>query len=95
MRAPTRPVDVICQHNRDNKIIPFRIRFQNDDGMTEVLTIRGYKDHSHSGRELADGIFCTTTDYAFECRVIENGQEKMIWLHYGQGKLYPWLMAVM
>ncbi len=94
MRAPTRPVDVICQHNSDNKIIPLKIRFKNDDGMTEVLTIRGYKDHSHAGRELADGIFCTYGEYAFECKVIENGQEKTIWLHYSQGHIYPWLMAV-
>ena len=64
MRAPTRPVDVICQHNSDNKIIPLRIRFKNDDGMSEVLTIKGYKDFSHAGRELADGIFCTAGDYA-------------------------------
>ena len=94
MRAPTRPVDVICQHNSDKKIIPLRIRFKNDDGMSEVLTIRSYKDFSHAGRELADGIFCTTGDYAFQCRVVENGKEKVIWLHYSQNMLSPWLMAV-
>ena len=95
MRAPTRPVDVICQHNSDHKIIPLRIRFKNDDGMNEVLTIKGYKDFSHAGRELADGVFCTVGDYAFQCRVIENGQQKTIWLHYGHSGIHPWLMAVM
>ena len=51
MRAPTQPVDVICQHNSDHKIIPLRIRFKNDDGMNEVLTIKGYKDFSHAGKD--------------------------------------------
>ena len=76
------PVDVILQHNTDGTIIPIRLRFTNDDGERTEYTIRGYKDLSgQETRTMPDGVFVTSSDLVYQCKLIVNNQQRYIYLH--------------
>ena len=75
-------VDVILQHNTDGTIIPMRLRFTNNDGERVEYTIRGYKDLSgQETRTMPDGVFVTSNDLVYQCRLIVNNQQRYIYLH--------------
>ena len=42
MAAELKPIDVICQHSRDGKITPMKIRVIDEDGEYLEYKIKGY-----------------------------------------------------
>ena len=44
MSFDEKQIDVICQHTRESKIIPLRIRLQDEDGEFHNYNIKEYKD---------------------------------------------------
>ena len=42
MAAELKPIDVICQHSRDGKITPMKIRVIDEDGEYQEYKIKGY-----------------------------------------------------
>ena len=91
------PVDVILQHNTDGTIIPIRLRFlrfTNNDGERVDYTIRGYKDLSgQETRTMPDGVLMTSNDLVYQCKLIVNNQQRLIYLHRDpSGK--SWFMTV-
>lgn len=78
-----RVADVICQHTRDARIIPIKIRLQDDDGEFQTYTIRAYKDLTHYGNYvLPNGISTSNHMWRFECKIQVFGVEKRIRLFY-------------
>ena len=76
-------VDVICQHSRDGRIIPLRIRLMDEDGEFHVYAIKGYKELA--GQEefkLPNGVPATSHTWLFECRILVFAAEKRIRLFY-------------
>lgn len=43
----TKPAEVITQFTADGKIIPIRIKLQDDDGAYQTYSIKGYKELTH------------------------------------------------
>ncbi len=43
----TKPTEVITQFTPEGKIIPIRIRLQDDDGAYQTYSIKGYKELTH------------------------------------------------
>ena len=81
--ATARPIDVICQHTADGKIIPLRIRFSDENGERQTFNIEGYRDLSFQGaREMPDGMFVANDTLVFECKIIVHNQERRIYLYY-------------
>ncbi len=63
-------VDVICQHSKDGRIIPMRIRIQDDDGMLQSYTIKGYKELSRPEEHLTCyGTLAHSSNWIFLCRI--------------------------
>ena len=88
-----RKVDVICQCNADGKIIPIRVRFENEDGMKQIVTIKGFVDNSYCCREMPDGVFVARGEHAYECKVQVNGIERTMFLYYEVGRSDAWMMT--
>ena len=88
------PVDVILQHNTDGTIIPIRLRFTNNDGERVDYTIKGYKDLSgQETRTMPDRVYVTSNDLVYQCKLIVNNQQRLIYLHRDpSGK--SWFMTV-
>lgn len=62
--------DVICQYTRDGRIIPLRVRLQDDDGMYQTYTIKSYKELSHAGSyKTPYGTISHSSNWNFLCRV--------------------------
>ena len=38
-----RKADVICQHTIDARIIPLKIRIQDEDGEMQTYSVKGYR----------------------------------------------------
>ena len=70
MSYSEKEVDVICQHTRDFKIIPMRVRIQDEDGEFHTYNIKSYKDTSPSGTyQMPNGIHVTRGMWTFECKI--------------------------
>ena len=83
MECSGKVVDVICQHTRDNKIIPMRIRIQDEDGEFHIYNIKSYKDTSPSATyEMPNHVFVTKGIWTFECKIVVFNQIKRITLLY-------------
>ncbi len=88
------PVDVILQHNTNGTIIPLRLRFTNNDGERTEYTIRGYKDLSgQATRTMADGVYVTSSDLVYYCKLVVNNQQRYIYLHRNPNGS-SWFMTV-
>ncbi|ETP70846.1 hypothetical protein UYO_3214 [Lachnospiraceae bacterium JC7] len=74
-------------------MIPIRVRFENEDGMRQIVTIKGYIDHSHCGRQMVDGVYVTKPMHAYECRIQANGAERTMFLYYEVGRSQSWSMT--
>ena len=81
-------VDVIAQYNRDGSIIPMRVRFEDEDGLTQTYTIHGYREVPHSTEKLADGTFVTEGTMVWECRIVVLGVEKVVRLYWSPGRVW-------
>ena len=76
-------VDVICQHTRDFKIIPMRVRIQDEDGEFHTYNIKSYKDTSPSGTyQMPNGMHVTRGMWTFECKIMVFDSIKRISLFY-------------
>ncbi len=83
MRQDLKPVDVICEHSRDGKICPIKIRIVDEDGEYQIFTIKGYRDMSHQGtREMPDGVYVTNETLIFECQIVVFGHKRLVRLYY-------------
>ena len=76
-------VDVICQHTRDFKIIPMRVRIQDEDGEFHNYNIKSYKDVTpHDGYLLPNGVKVTSGHWTFECKILVFDTLRVIKLFY-------------
>ena len=76
-------LDVICQHTREQKIIPMKIRLQDEDGVFQEYIIKSYKDITHHGEASRAGeILAKGFIWNFECKILVFGQLKAIRLQY-------------
>ncbi len=83
IREQDRRVDVICQHCRDGKIIPIKLRVTDEDEQLQTYMIRGYKDLTQRGDyTLPSGVSMQGHINKFECRIVVYGMEKVIHLNY-------------
>ena len=78
-----KPVDVICQHCRDGRMIPLRVRVKDEEGEYQAYTIKAYTDLTHLGtRSMPDGVFVKDNTLVYECEISVFGRKKMIRLYY-------------
>ena len=59
-------IDFICQHCKDGSIIPLRFRVDDEDGVQQEFTIKGYKNKSECGLVI------------FDCNVIIHNTSKVV-----------------
>ncbi|WP_036613483.1 hypothetical protein [Oribacterium sp. P6A1] len=76
------PVDVILQHNIDGKIIPIRLRFTSEAGERQEYSVKGYKDLTgQETRTMPDGVYVSGNDLVYQCNLLVNNKQRMIYLH--------------
>ena len=77
-------VEVIAQHTRDHKIIPLRIRLQDEDGEMQNYTIKAYKETSPSAGTytMPNGVTVTKGTWSFDCKILVFGILQNIRLFY-------------
>ena len=76
-------VEVICQHTKKNRIIPLRIRLEDEDGIEQTYNIKSYKDVTcHDGYTLPNGVKVTSGHWTFECKILVFDTLKVIKLFY-------------
>lgn len=77
-------IDVICQHTRDGKIIPLKIRVKDEDGEFQSFTVQGYRDLTHPGRyTLGNGVEVSGCNIkTYECKIVVFGVEKIVRIFY-------------
>ena len=59
-------IDLICQHTMEGKIIPLKLRFQDEDGELQEYSVKGYRDTSEFGIT------------SFECKIIVRDTMKFV-----------------
>ena len=77
-------VEVICQHTLGSRIIPLRIRLEDEDGILQTYNIKSYKDITpHNGYTLPNGVKITSTNiWTFECKILVLDMLRPIKLYY-------------
>lgn len=76
-------IEVIAQHTREQKIIPLRIRLQDEDGEMQTYTIKSYKDTTPSGTyEMPNGVFVSRGTWVFDAKILVFGKLQNIRLFY-------------
>lgn len=65
-------IDLICQHCKDGSIIPLRFRVDDEDGVQQEFTIKGYKDKSECGLVI------------FDCNIIVHNTSKVVRMYTSQ-----------
>ena len=75
--------DVIAQHTMDKKMIPLKIRIQDEDGEYQTFSVRGYKNLNAIGRViLPNEVPVTSHMRYFQCKINVFNKEKIIDLTY-------------
>lgn len=75
--------DVICQHTRDGRIIPLKIRLRDDDGEYQTYLIQGYRDlTTYSSYNMPDKSNVYNHIWRFECKINVFNHIKIIKLSY-------------
>ena len=83
MASDLQPVDVICQHSRDGKITPMKIRIIDEDGVFQEYKIKGYRDLTgHGARTLPDGVYVNSFVCLFGQFTV-NGSDRLFWQGLG------------
>lgn len=79
-----RVADVICQHTRDQNIIPIKIRIQDEDKVYQEYKIREYKctKPGMGVYQMPNEVFATATRWCFECKIEVFGTLRRIYLFY-------------
>ena len=94
MAAELKPIDVICQHSRDEKITPIKIRVVDEDGEYQEYRIKGYRDLSGQGtRMMPDDVYVNNTTLIYECRITSFGRDRTIRIYY-EPPVMRWRMKV-
>lgn len=76
-------IDVICQHTKKNRIIPLRIRLEDEDGIEQTYNIKSYKDVTpHNGYTLPNGVKVTSGHWTFECSIFVFDSLRLVKLFY-------------
>ena len=82
-RIMRRQADVICQHNRDLRIIPLKIRVQDEDGEMQTYTVKGYRTLNAIGKViLPNEVSVSSHIKYFECKLNILGTERIVGLTY-------------
>ena len=83
MSFSERIVEVICQHTKGSRIIPLRVRLEDEDGITQTYNIKAYKDTTpHNGYTLPSGVKVTSGIWSFECKILVLDSLRPIKLYY-------------
>ncbi|MCR4675363.1 MAG: hypothetical protein K5675_10145 [Lachnospiraceae bacterium] len=84
IRVENQPIDVICQHTKDGKLIPLKIRLVDEDGEVQSFVIKGYRDYSDLKMKNAmTGNPISTSDiWAFDLRFQAFGTNRVIRVFY-------------
>ena len=77
-------IDVICQHTRDGRIIPLKIRVKDEDGEFQTFMVQGYRDLTHPGKyTLGNGVEVSGCNIkTYECKIVVFGVEKIVRIFY-------------
>ena len=77
-------IDVICQHTRDGRIIPLKIRVKDEDGEFQSFTIQAYSDLTHPGKyTLGNGVEVSGCNIkTYERKIDVFGVEKVVRIFY-------------
>ena len=90
--GPNRPIDVICQINKDGTLFPIKVRLTDEDGMYQTYAIRSYRRLSAGKNyQMPNGILATATIFPFECKINCFGKERTLRLSY-HSDLHLWRM---
>ena len=91
LKEQSKIVEVICQHTKEAKIIPLKIRLEDEDGEIQTYMVRGYRDLTHYGsyRMPNEIVAAKNSIWSFECLISVFGTEKRIKLMYN-GKENLW-----
>lgn len=78
-----RKADVICQHTIDARIIPLKIRVQDEDGEMQTYSVKGYRTLNAIGKVvLPNEVSVSSHIRYFECKLNIFGTEKIVGLSY-------------
>ena len=76
-------VDVICQHTKEGKLIPLKIRLTDEDGEYQTYNVKEYKDYSQKGAyRIPEGLMATNTIYPYELKILCFGTLRRIRVFY-------------
>jgi len=77
-------VEVICQHTKESRIIPLRVRLEDEDGIWQTYNIKAYKDTTpHNGYALPSGVKVTSGNiWSFECKILVLDRLRQVKLYY-------------
>lgn len=83
MDFQNRAIDVICQHTKEGKMIPIKLRIQDEEGEFQTYAVKAYRSLSHKGSyTMPNGIAATSSIFPFNCKIIVFGREQMVHLYY-------------
>lgn len=84
IRVENQPIDVICQHTTDGKLIPIRIRLTDEDGQRQCFNVKGYRDYSDSKlkNDITGNPISTADIWAFDLRFQAFGTNRVIRVFY-------------
>lgn len=90
-------IDVICQHDREGEVIPMRIRLTDEDNVTQVYNVLGYRRLSQDRPYTMPNGFtvdeaCGMIAYAVHIRVF--GMQKTVKLMYNKQQCIWRIMGV-
>lgn len=82
-------IDVIVQYTKDGDIIPLRIRLEDEDGMIQTFSVKGYRKLVTGGEfELPNGVRAYSDKKAYEVKICVLGIERTIRLFFDNEKWY-------
>lgn len=83
IKYDVKKIDVICQHSKDGRIYPLKIRFDDEDGNIQTYNVRSFKDHSRYGSyKMPNEIVAVNGIYTFDCKILFLDTEKIIRIVY-------------
>lgn len=93
-RTEKKQVDVICQHTKEGRIIPIKIRVSDEDGELQTYHVRQFRERSIDGKEYRMPNEVWTSNYLrrFECKITIFSVEKTVELFYN-GNKGTWVLS--
>lgn len=80
-----RTIDVICQHCRDGRIIPLKIRLTDESGEVQQYRVKEYREITNHSRYMMPNkvVVETSRDIrSFECKIEVFQKERRIVIFY-------------